>query len=199
MRSLLIAISGMTVLYSFSDGEGKQWFVEQCAATGQGVWVEGKLWALVFSPLLHQSLFNLVFSGFVLWQFGAVLERWWGSKRFLFFVIVTGVGATAVGTLLDSFVMQGVPIIGMSSILCGCLAAYGVLFAEQPISLFGVMPLTGKKFAVGFVVLLSVSALSSGRWSDLAAYCFAVGFAWFLTKRSTKRRTKKQHNTVYWN
>ena len=61
MRSLLIAISGMTVLYSFSDGEGKQWFVEQCAATGQGVWVEGKLWALVFSPLLHQSLFNLVF------------------------------------------------------------------------------------------------------------------------------------------
>ncbi len=39
---------------------------------------------------------HILFNMFALWMFGNVLENYWGSKRFLIFYIITGVGAAAV-------------------------------------------------------------------------------------------------------
>lgn len=57
----------------------------------------------VFSPyqfitymFLHGNLPHILFNMFALWMFGYTLENIWGSKRFLTFYLVTGIGAAAV-------------------------------------------------------------------------------------------------------
>jgi membrane associated rhomboid family serine protease len=49
---------------------------------------------------MHGDFFHLLFNMFALYMFGKVLEMVWGSKRFLIYFFVTGLGAAA----LHSFV-----------------------------------------------------------------------------------------------
>ena len=49
---------------------------------------------------MHGDFFHLFFNMFALYMFGKVLEMMWGSKRFLIYFLVTGLGAAA----LHSFV-----------------------------------------------------------------------------------------------
>ena len=42
------------------------------------------------------SIFHLLFNMFTLWMFGRVLERVWGSRRYLLFYMICGVGAAVV-------------------------------------------------------------------------------------------------------
>ena len=45
---------------------------------------------------MHGNFSHLFFNMFALWMFGAVIENSWGGKRFLFYYLVTGIGAGLV-------------------------------------------------------------------------------------------------------
>jgi len=51
---------------------------------------------LITHIFMHGSFTHLFFNMFALWMFGKVLENVWGSKRFLYFYMITGVGAALV-------------------------------------------------------------------------------------------------------
>ncbi|NQU87402.1 MAG: rhomboid family intramembrane serine protease [Mariniphaga sp.] len=48
-----------------------------------------------------RSIFHIFFNMFALWMFGRVLESVWGSKRFLMYYLITGVGAAALHTFVN--------------------------------------------------------------------------------------------------
>ena len=50
---------------------------------------------------MHGGLSHLFFNMFALYMFGRVLENVWGPKRFLFFYMVTGIGAAALHTFVN--------------------------------------------------------------------------------------------------
>ncbi len=50
---------------------------------------------------MHGGLAHLFFNMFALWMFGRVLEGVWGSKRFLIYYFVTGVGAAVLHTFVN--------------------------------------------------------------------------------------------------
>lgn len=50
---------------------------------------------------LHAGFGHLFYNMFALWMFGYLLENVWGSKRFLSFYMVTGIGAALVQTLVN--------------------------------------------------------------------------------------------------
>jgi membrane associated rhomboid family serine protease len=50
---------------------------------------------------MHGGLTHLFFNMFALWMFGRVLESVWGPKRFLFYYLVTGIGAAALHTFVN--------------------------------------------------------------------------------------------------
>jgi len=52
-----------------------------------------KPWQLLTHMFMHGSFGHLLSNMFVLWMFGSVLENLWGSKRFLVFYLVCGLGA----------------------------------------------------------------------------------------------------------
>src|SRR3989344_273142 len=42
---------------------------------------------------MHGNFMHIFFNMFAVWTFGSVLENVWGSKRFLIFYLITGMGA----------------------------------------------------------------------------------------------------------
>jgi membrane associated rhomboid family serine protease len=50
---------------------------------------------------MHGDFFHLLFNMFAFWMFGKILEEVWGSKRFLIFFLVTGIGAALIQQLVN--------------------------------------------------------------------------------------------------
>lgn len=57
---------------------------------------------------LHANHTHIIFNMFGLWMFGRTLESVWGSKRFLIYYFVTGIGAALIQMLALSFELSPV-------------------------------------------------------------------------------------------
>lgn len=62
-----------------------------------------KPWQLVTHMFLHGDFGHIFGNMFALWMFGSVLENLWGSKRFLTFYLVCGLGAALIHLLFLSW------------------------------------------------------------------------------------------------
>ncbi len=62
-----------------------------------------KPWQLVTHMFLHGDIGHIFGNMFALWMFGSVLENLWGSKRFLTFYLVCGLGASFIHLLFLSY------------------------------------------------------------------------------------------------
>lgn len=51
---------------------------------------------LITHLFMHGDFFHLFFNMFALWMFGNILENIWGPKRFLWFYMLSGLGAAAM-------------------------------------------------------------------------------------------------------
>jgi membrane associated rhomboid family serine protease len=97
------------------------------------------LWQLATYMFLHGGLFHILFNMLALWMFGTELERIWGTRYFLKFYFLTGIGAgalTVVFSLLPFGFSQQVQhsvIIGASGAIYGLLLAYALYFPDRPI------------------------------------------------------------------
>jgi len=58
---------------------------------------------LITYMFMHGGFMHLLFNMFALWMFGRVLEGVWGSKRFLIYYMVTGIGAGVIQLLVAHF------------------------------------------------------------------------------------------------
>lgn len=59
-----------------------------------------KPWQLVTHLFMHGDFSHIFFNMLALWMFGSVLENLWGSKRFLTFYIICGLGAALMHLLV---------------------------------------------------------------------------------------------------
>jgi membrane associated rhomboid family serine protease len=96
------------------------------------------LWQTATYMFLHAGIFHILFNMLALWMFGAELERMWGTRYFLKFYFVTGIGAGALTVLFSLFPFTGLQsanIIGASGAIYGLLLAYAMYFPDRPILL----------------------------------------------------------------
>jgi len=57
-------------------------------------------WQFITYMFLHGSFLHLFFNMLALWMFGYALENIWGPRRFLFYYLITGIGAALVHYLV---------------------------------------------------------------------------------------------------
>jgi len=53
-------------------------------------------WQIVTHMFMHGGLMHILFNMFALWMFGTAVEQIFGSKKFLFFYILAGLGAAVL-------------------------------------------------------------------------------------------------------
>ena len=60
-------------------------------------------WQYVTHMFMHGSFGHLFFNMFALFMFGRILESVWGTKRFIIYYFVTGLGAAALHSLVSLY------------------------------------------------------------------------------------------------
>lgn len=62
-----------------------------------------KIWQPITYMFMHANVMHIFFNMFGLYMFGSILENHWGSKRFLNFYLITGLGALALQWGVQAF------------------------------------------------------------------------------------------------
>ena len=60
-------------------------------------------WQIISHMFMHGDIMHLFFNMFAVWMFGTQLENLWGSKRFLNYYLLTGLGAAFLHFLIIHF------------------------------------------------------------------------------------------------
>jgi membrane associated rhomboid family serine protease len=165
------------------------------------------IWQLFTYMFLHSpNVFHILFNMLIFWWFGAELETRWGSRFFVLYCLVCGVGAGFVylaGVLIHYFwtstlLSMATPLVGASGVAYGLLLAYGLLFGERVIYFMMLFPMKAKYFTmiIGFVEF--VTLLDAGLGSKVANLAhlggLATGFLFLLFV--ARWRTRKSSGGV---
>ena len=126
---------------------------------------------------MHANLEHIFFNMFAVWMFGRTLEMVFGSKRFLTYYLVCGIGAGIVQEVIQyvfyatelvryDSVNIGVEIVpmaeylnmmttvGASGAVYGILLAFGMLFPNSQMFVFPLpFPIKAKFFVIGYAVI----------------------------------------------
>lgn len=159
---------------------------------------------LVTYMFLHGGWEHIFFNMFALWMFGAVLENYWGGKRFLIFYMISGIGAGLLhlavlyhemAPIADQihYQIQGLPLdqqqellnsvqnplngatIGASGAIFGCLAAFGYLFPNQYIYLYFFVPIKVKWAVLGYAAIELFSGIRASAGDNVAHWAHLGG------------------------
>jgi len=148
------------------------------------------IWQLGTYMFLHAGVFHIVFNMLALWMFGTELEHRWGTRFFVKFYAVTGIGAGVLTVLFS--LLPIVPaarlymanIIGASGAIFGLLIAYAIYFPERQI-IYLVFPIPSRVFVaiVGGISLLSSFGDSGGVAAVTHLGGLAVGYVYLKSAR----------------
>jgi len=136
-----------------------------------------RIWQLATYLFLHGGLWHLLINMFTLWMFGITLEKDWGTRRFLKYYFLCGIGAgvcdVVVNALLGRASMAppfGVSTIGASGAIYGLLLAFGVLYPDVTILFAFLFPIKAKYFVMiyGAIELLSAMGSQNSGVSNIA-------------------------------
>ena len=156
--------------------------------------VHGFVYQLITYGFLHGGFFHLFFNMLMLWMFGSMLERHWGSQRFwefyLFGVFGAGVTTVVLAYTVGRFIHlppQQITI-GASGGIYAILMAAAMLFGDQEVFLFP-FPFTMRlKYLVGILGLVAfVSALSGPSGTANIAHLGGLLFGYLYLKFVPRR------------
>ena len=145
------------------------------------VWSQLKIWQPFTYMFFHGDIWHVLINMFVLWMFGSELERAWGKKQFLRFYFITGVGS-GLGTMLFGL-HSIVPIVGASGAIYGVLLAYGVMFPNRTVYLYGIIPIKSIWFVIGIGAIAFFSSFNNFTNISHLTHLFGMIIGYFYLKR----------------
>ena len=174
-KNLLI----INVLFFFGAIVGRRYGVDLNDMLGLHFFLASdfKLFQLVTYMFMHGDFQHIFFNMFAVWMFGRTLEMVFGSKRFLTYYLVCGIGAGIVQEVIQyvfyatelvryDSVNIGVEIVpmaeylnmmttvGASGAVYGILLAFGMLFPNSQMFVFPLpFPIKAKFFVIGYAVI----------------------------------------------
>jgi membrane associated rhomboid family serine protease len=151
-----------------------------------------------------QLLFHILFNMLTLWMFGRVLENYWGGKRFLFFYLISGVGAAACHLLVqhiqyDPKLMNDIyeayyaddqataqaliqqagflaPAVGASGAIMGVMAAFAYTFPNTELYIMFIpFPVKAKWAVIGLACIDLFGGVASISGDNIAHFAHLGG------------------------
>lgn len=184
-----------------------------------------------FNPLqfitymfMHASFSHIAFNMFSLWMFGRIIESVLGTKKFIIYYMVCGIGAglcqeavqfasyyaqgldqyqmvnTGLSTIPMEQYLSSWTTVGASGAVYGILLAYGMLFPnERVMLLIPPIPMKAKYMIMGFIVIELILALANP--GDSIAHFAHIGGAfagWIMIRLHRKREQQRYSGFTTW-
>ena len=133
-----------------------------------------QFWQLITYQFMHGGFTHLLFNMFMLWMFGMEVENIWGSKKFLIFYLICGIGAGIFQSVMPLiFGLDLAPTVGASGSVFGVMIAFAMFFPDRYIYIYFLVPVKAK-YLVAFLVVIEF--MSVGNMS-LVAHLAHIGGA----------------------
>ena len=169
------------------------------------------LWQPFTYMFMHANFGHIFFNMFAVLMFAPPLEERWGSKRFLIYYLVCGVGAGLVQELVwwlfaSQYAMYAVTI-GASGAVFGILFAFGWLFPDvKMFLLFVPIPIPARVFVTLYAFFELWQGIAPSAGDNVAHFAHLGGmlFGWLLLlwwrrkDRSTFSATPYESKVVHW-
>lgn len=148
IRFLLIAMFSVFVaeyLVALEFGQpGADWLLKWFGLIPAAAVFLGRIWQPFTYLFLHSisNLMHIIMNMLVLWMFGSMLEPVWGTRRFLNYFFICGIGAGLVNVIANILPMMwgrapsDIPTIGASGAIYGILIACAILFPDRRVFIF---------------------------------------------------------------
>jgi len=184
LRALVIANVVVFILSILVGGE----FVRLFGLVPYQVVYARWVWQPFTYLFLHGGPFHLLINLLVLWMFGMAIESQWGSREFLKYYLICGVGAGLCNVALTPHSLA--PVVGASGAIYGLIVAFALLYPDAVVYLYFLFPVKAKHMAIGVGVLEFLSAATEGGGGAMSSVAhlggMVVGYAylrwWWLLK-----------------
>jgi membrane associated rhomboid family serine protease len=137
-------------------------------------------WMLVSYMFLHGDFGHIFFNMLSLVMFGSVVESFMGSKKFLRYYLITGVGAAVLQLILHVIeVYQGSGgfgfTVGASGGTMGILMAYGYKYPDNELIIMPIPFPIKAKYVIAIFAVYSLFSGSFGIMSEIAHFAHIGG------------------------
>jgi membrane associated rhomboid family serine protease len=183
-RYLLIANLFVFILSAVLEKYGiRLW--EYCGLFYTGL-PQFHFWQPFTYMFLHANFWHLFMNMFAVWMFGPAIEHEFGTRRFLTFYLICGLGAALVQELVWLATGTGAVTIGASGAVFGILFAFGWLFPNLPMFLLFIpIPIRARVFVLlyaGFELWQGLQDIHGSGGDNVAHFAHLGGFifGWFL-------------------
>lgn len=158
VKYLLIINVAVFFFQSVSEGQLEYYF----AAVGYSWQYAIQLWRLITFQFLHGHGWHLIGNMLGLYFLGTLLERTWGSRKFLIFYLLSGAVGGALFVIASvTGIMTGV-LVGASGGVLGLLAACAVLFPQIKVLLFFIFPMQIRTLAIFISIFYFFNVIRMG-------------------------------------
>lgn len=149
-----------------------------------------KPWQLVTYMFMHGGIGHLFFNMYTLFIFGSVLENIWGTKKFLTFYFITGIGAGLFNILVQHLTGNFSLMVGASGAIYGILMGYAMLYPDSMLTLlFPPVSMKAKWFVLIFAGIELLLGLSNNPADNVAHFAHLGGLVFaFLLLMFWKKR-----------
>jgi membrane associated rhomboid family serine protease len=111
-------------------------------------------WQVVTYGVLHGDVVHLLFNMLSLWMFGSDMERIWGQRRYLQYLLASVVAAALVQLIWTAMSQSMSPTVGISGAVFGLLLAFGMTFPDRMIMMIiPPIPMKAKYFVMIFAAV----------------------------------------------
>ena len=144
-------------------------------------------WTIVTYAFLHANMAHIFLNMLMLFFFGPRLEERLGSRTFIWFYILCGVG----GALL-SFFTPTAAVIGASGAIFGVVIGFARYWPREDIYIWGILPIQARMLAL-LMVLSSLFAGFTGAQDGVAHFAHLGGLVtgWLFLRRWERRRHRR--------
>jgi membrane associated rhomboid family serine protease len=125
------------------------------------------VWQIFTYMFVHSGWMHIIFNMLTLWFFGGELELYWGTRRFVQYYLISGIGAGVFIALLNFYISMknpgaaGIPTVGASGALFALLLAFGMIWPNREVLLFFVIPVKVKYVVIVFGLISFFSSLNT--------------------------------------
>lgn len=204
VKWLLIINTAVFILSFLIDPLAKfflRWFSVHPATVGTSL----QLWRLVTYQFLHDinDFGHIFWNMLILYFFGTMLERHWGSRKFLTFYLICGaMGGVLYPVLALAGWLDVRPLVGASGAILGIIAAGAVLFPNMRVYFFGTFPVRLVVIALalaGYSILILLRPDKMGNAGGQAAHLGGmVAGAVYVFSQTRRDRFKSKLQTGRW-
>ncbi len=153
VKNILFA-NGIVFLMSMLNNQLFYFLSNNFALHAYDVLYQFKIWQLFTYMFLHGGFWHIFFNMFIFWMFGTELEMEWGSKQFLKYYFICGVGAGIINILLTSSDPSYPGTVGASGAIYGIMVAYALRYPDRLVYIYFLFPVK-VKYMVGFLAIIS--------------------------------------------